>query len=78
MSEEMQAGLMQAGRMGDVLVWGPFVLWFAWQAEGVPDWARVVLAGGGLLTIGANLRNFMIVNEAMQDGVECRELYRLS
>jgi hypothetical protein len=37
---------------------GPFMVWFAFKATGVPQWARTVMLGAGILTVVYNGANY--------------------
>lgn len=49
----------QQVRLVDVFVLGPFMVWFADQAHGVPQWARTTMAVAGLATIVYNGANYL-------------------
>jgi len=53
----------QAARTMDVLLLGPFMIWFAYQANNMPDWARGAMAISGLMTMWFNGRNYLVVKE---------------
>ena len=55
---QFSGNFFQSARLSDVFLLGPFMVWFAWQSRGMPDWARLALGVSGLLTIGFNLRNY--------------------
>jgi hypothetical protein len=48
----------QAIRLADVLLVGPFMIWFGGQAR-APDWAKHSMIGLGVLTILYNGRNYL-------------------
>lgn len=45
-------------RVLDVLVLGPFMVWYASQAREVAPWARLALGLAGLGTMLVNARNY--------------------
>ncbi len=49
----------QRVRLFDVLVLGPFMIWFADQADDSPYEARLALAAAGFATIAYNARNYL-------------------
>lgn len=51
----------QSVRLLDVFALGPFMVWFALRAKGVPLWAVNVMVLAGLLTITYNARNYLII-----------------
>lgn len=46
-------------RLIDVFVLGPFMVWFALKARGVPEWARYVMLASGVLTSVYNGVNYL-------------------
>jgi len=75
---ELEGGIFQAARLTDVFLLGPFMLWFAARSE-MPDWARLVLAVSGAMTMAFNLRNYVLVDRVRLQGEDCREtLMRLT
>lgn len=58
----LQGSFFQGARVVDVFVLGPFMVWYAWRSPTMPDWARLLLAVGGLMTVGFNLRNYLLVD----------------
>ena len=46
-------------RLLDVLALGPFMVWFAMSARGVPGWARAVMVASGLGTMLYNAANYI-------------------
>jgi len=48
----------QAVRLADVLLVGPFMIWFGGQAR-APDWAKQSMIGLGILTILYNGSNYL-------------------
>lgn len=75
---ELQGRFFQSARMVDVGLLGPFMIWYGWKADRMPDWARVVMVVSGLMTMGFNWRNWLLVEEAKRLGVGCEALYRLT
>lgn len=61
---DLQGEFFQASRLVDVFLLGPFMVWYAASTTEAPDWARFLLAVSGLMTIGFNLRNFVLVERA--------------
>lgn len=78
MDNELQGELFQHARLVDILLMGPFMVWYGWKDSQMPDWARGVMVVGGLMTMGFNLRNWMLVEEAKELGIGCPTLYRLT
>lgn len=75
---DLEGGLFQAARLTDVFLLGPFMIWFAARSD-MPDWARLVLAVSGAMTMGFNLRNFALVDRVRLQGEDCYEtLMRLT
>jgi len=64
---DLQGRFFQAARLVDVFLLGPFMIWFALRSKQAPDWARIVLAASGVLTIGFNLRSYALVNRVSLD-----------
>lgn len=56
-------GKTQQVRMLDVLLVGPFMVWFASTAKG-PEWARLTMAALGILTILYNGANYLRLEAA--------------
>lgn len=54
-----ELGKSQQVRLLDVFVLGPFMVWFAYEARDVPDWARLALGLSGAATIAYNARNYV-------------------
>lgn len=56
----------------DVFVLGPFMVWFAAKAKGVPDWARTAMLASGVLTIVYNGANYYAKQsyDQQQQGIE--------
>ena len=61
----MSNGGLQQARVIDVLVLGPFMVWFGLQSKGLPGWARGAMAFSGLATMWFNARNYVVVKEAL-------------
>lgn len=78
MGNELQDRFFQAARMVDVFALGPFMIWYAWKSTNIPDWARAGMAISGLMTMGFNLRNYLLVEDARHEGTGCQALYRLT
>lgn len=68
MERDAMTGMMQLGRLVDVLAFGPFLVWLGFQA-GLPSWARALLLTGGAMTAVSNLRNYLLV-ESVRRGFE--------
>lgn len=49
----------QEVRLIDVFALGPFMVWFANRATGVPPWAKALMLVAGVLTILYNYRNYV-------------------
>ncbi len=65
MAERLECDVKgQAVRLVDVFVLGPFMIWFAARAHGMPASARVALAVGGATTIVFNGVNYMRLRDA--------------
>ena len=56
---------LQAARIMDVLLLGPFMVWFALRATNMPDWAKVTMAFSGLATMWFNGRNYIVAKEGL-------------
>ena len=54
-----EIGKTQEVRLIDVFLLGPFMVWFAAVSQGVPQWAKVVLAVSGVLTTLYNGHHFI-------------------
>lgn len=52
-------GKTQEVRLVDVFLLGPFMVWFATVAQGVPQWAKIALAVSGVLTTLYNGHHFI-------------------
>lgn len=65
---QFSGDLFQSARMVDVFLLGPFMLWYASSAKGMPDWARLVMVVSGLMTMGFNLRNYNLVESVRTKG----------
>ena len=61
LSEVTEHGKAQEIRLLDVLVLGPLMLWFGFQARGMPDWARIAMLVSGAGTILFNWRNYLVL-----------------
>ena len=61
----MNTPQLQAARTIDVLLLGPFMVWFALKATNIPDWARGVMALSGLATVWFNGRNYIVAKEGL-------------
>lgn len=48
----------QQARIVDVLLLGPFMIWYAVETKQMPEWARVVLGLSGAATIWFNAANY--------------------
>ena len=53
----------QQVRLWDVFVLGPFMLWFGWAAQGVPEWARYAMMIAGITTVAYNGANYLRLSE---------------
>ena len=62
-----EIGKTQQVRLVDVFLLGPFMVWFAAAAQGVPQWARATMAVAGVLTSFYNAHHF--VREELSHGV---------
>lgn len=51
----------QAVRAIDVFALGPFMIWAAYRATALPQWARVTLGVAGAATVVYNARNYLRV-----------------
>lgn len=51
----------QAGRLVDILLFGPFLIWLSTHTR-VP-WIKAALFAGGSLTIIGNLRNYYMIEQ---------------
>ena len=49
----------QSVRIIDVLILGPFMIWFGIIAEAVPLWAKIVMIFSGIMTILYNAKNWL-------------------
>ena len=67
-------GKAQGVRLIDVLALGPFMMWYGWNARGVPELARWVMVGSGLATILYNLANYQRINRLSPEEREQVEL----
>ncbi len=76
--DELQGAFFQSARMVDVFLLGPFMVWYGLETSNMPDWARGVMVVSGLMTMGFNSRNWLLVEEAKRLGVGCETLYRLT
>jgi hypothetical protein len=54
-----EIGKTQEVRLIDVFLLGPFMVWFAAAAQGVPQWAKIALAVSGVLTTLYNGHHFI-------------------
>lgn len=57
----------QGVRLLDVLALGPFMMWAGSRRE-LPEWARVVLWGAGLLTVVYNWSNYQAQRQREMTG----------
>lgn len=55
---DFEGAFFQDMRVVDVCLLGPFMVWYGLKSSRMPDWARLVLAVSGLLTIAFNFRNY--------------------
>ena len=58
---DAKGGFFQDVRLVDVLVLGPFMVWYGWRSPKMPDWARLLLILSGVSTVAFNLRNYAVV-----------------
>ena len=61
----MNTPQLQAARTVDVLLLGPFMVWFALRATGIPGWAKVAMAFSGLATVWFNGRNYIVAKRGL-------------
>ena len=55
---DLEGAFFQDVRLVDTLLLGPFMVWVGWKGRKMPDWARLVLAVSGVLTMAFNFRNY--------------------
>jgi hypothetical protein len=71
--------LFQHGRLVDVLLYGPFLIWLgATDRYRLPSLVRLLLLGGGLATIVSNYRNYWLVDRVWERQIPPIELLGLS
>ncbi len=61
----MNTPQLQDARTVDVLLLGPFMVWFALKATNMPGWAKTVMAFSGLATVWFNGRNYVVAKEGL-------------
>jgi len=55
----MKGSIVQEIRLVDVFLLGPFMIWFGIAANGVPEWAGILMVVSGVLTIVYNAKNYL-------------------
>ena len=75
---DLEGAFFQACRLMDVMLLGPFLIWYAARSD-MPDWARLALGVCGAMTMGFNLRNYVLVDQVrIQRQGCCETLLRLT
>lgn len=57
----------QKVRLVDVFLLGPFMVAAGARSSSLPGWMRVGLVGGGVATVGYNLRNYLEKRDTQRD-----------
>jgi hypothetical protein len=65
----------QFPRVIDVVILGPFMMWFAFYSKSVPMWARIFMCFAGFYTIVFNARNYLR-NEVVEMGCKNSQTFQ--
>jgi hypothetical protein len=65
--------VLQAGRLGDILLFGPLLIWLGLSLN-VRPWVKWALVAGGAATSISNLRNLLMVEQVRTGAVPAETL----
>ena len=57
-------------RLADILLLGPFSIWFGVKAKEMPTWARTAMIAYGVGTIAYNSKNYLETEEQKKKSTE--------